>query len=161
MSIQHLKTQFHCDGSVEWLGTRPGRKCDMSIIQTASLVPGQGIEGDRFKGNLKSKRQVSLIQQEHIDMMSKMLGGEVILPEMLRRNIVISGLNLLSLKGAMFQLGTATLEMTEQCHPCSRMEEVLGVGGFNLMRGHGGILARVLDAGEVSIGDKLRFLQLK
>lgn len=75
-------------------------------------------------------------------------------PEQLRRNIVVSGINLLALKNQSFQLGEAVLESTGPCHPCSRMEEALGAGGYNAMRGHGGITARVISPGNVQVGDK-------
>lgn len=161
MSLQDLKRCFHTEGNVEWLGIRPARKEHMQIVREVTLAPGKGIIGDRFKGNLNSKRQVSLIQKEHIDMMEQMLGSGPLKPETLRRNIVVSGLNLLALKQCVFTLGSATLEMTDHCHPCSRMEAALGKGGFNLMRGHGGILARVVVAGQVKIDDKLIFQSLK
>jgi MOSC domain-containing protein YiiM len=67
-------------------------------------------------------------------------------PATLRRNLVVSGINLVALKGQRFQIGDAVLEGTSFAHPCSRMEEVLGQGGYNAMRGHGGLCARV-DAG--------------
>jgi MOSC domain-containing protein YiiM len=78
-----------------------------------------------------------------------------VVPEQLRRNVVVSGLNLLALKDRSFRLGTALLEMTGDCHPCSRMEEAFGPGGYNAVRGHGGITARVLEGGEVRVGDRL------
>lgn len=154
-SIQQLTENFHGTGTIEWIGLRPARRADMLSVQSASLKPGLGLEGDRFRGSLKSKRQVSFIQAEHINAMSHMLGKESIAPELFRRNIVISGINLLALKGMQFKLGSALLQMSCLCHPCSRMEETFGPGGYNLVRGHGGILAKVILPGEIAIGSQL------
>ena len=83
------------------------------------------------------------------------LGREAVAPEELRRNLVIAGVNLLALKGRRFRLGAALLEYSGECHPCSRMEEVLGPGGYNAVRGHGGITARVVEGGVIRLGDSL------
>ncbi|MCB1455919.1 MAG: MOSC domain-containing protein, partial [Nitratireductor sp.] len=71
----------------------------------------------------------------------------------LRRNIVVSGVSLIALKERRFRIGSVLLEGTGICAPCSRMEEVLGPGGYNAMRGHGGITARVAGAGTVRVAD--------
>ncbi|GAC1488891.1 MAG: hypothetical protein NVS2B11_14330 [Acetobacteraceae bacterium] len=68
---------------------------------------------------------------------------------------MVSGINLLALKGARFQIGAVTLDMTGECHPCSRIETLLGPGGYNAVRGAGGILARVVAGGTVRIGDAI------
>jgi MOSC domain-containing protein YiiM len=73
----------------------------------------------------------------------------------LRRNLAIRGLNLLALKSRTFRIGEAVFQTTGQCHPCSRMEQVLGPGGYNAMRGHGGLTAQIIRSGWIRIGDRL------
>ena len=113
--------------------------------------------GDRFTGKTSNKREITLIQAEHLDVVGKLL-GKTVDPGPLRRNIVVSGINLLALHNQMFKLGNLVLEGTGFCFPCSKMEEVLGPGGYNAMRGHGGITACVIEPGVISIGDKVGLL---
>ncbi len=145
-------------GLVEWIGLRPARRVDMQVVGSARLDPHQGMIGDRYAGR-NGERHVTLIQRENLAAIAAHLGLDSVLPEHLRRNVVVSGLNLLALKDRPFRLGTALLEMTGDCHPCSRMEEIFGPGGYNAVRGHGGITARVLEAGEVRVGDAIRPIQ--
>jgi MOSC domain-containing protein YiiM len=139
-------------GILRWIGLRPARRAAMQVVQAADLLAGQGLAGDRYAGR-NGARQVTLIQAEHLAAMGAYLGQETPAPERLRRNLVVSGLNLLALKGRRFRLGEAVLEMTGECHPCSRMEEEFGPGGYNAVRGHGGITARVLEGGAIRLGD--------
>ncbi|HVZ30098.1 MAG TPA: MOSC domain-containing protein [Asticcacaulis sp.] len=140
-------------GTVAWIGVRPKRRAPMSIREVVALDPRHGVIDDRYDGR-SGERHVTLIAREHLAAIAAFLGQDV-RPEQLRRNIVISGLNLLALKDKRFQLGEAVLEMTGECHPCSRMEQTFGPGGYNAVRGHGGITARVLTGGEVRLGDQL------
>jgi len=121
---------------------------------TLELDPSQGALGDRYAGR-SGNRHLTLIQAEHLPAIGSYLGLPAVDPARLRRNVVVSGLNLLALKGQRFRLGEAVLEVTGECHPCSRMEEEFGTGGYNAVRGHGGITARVLESGAVSLGDAL------
>jgi MOSC domain-containing protein YiiM len=99
-----------------------------------------------------------LIQKEHIDAIASILGRESIDPCLLRRNIIVSGINLLALKQNTFQIGEVQLFGTGNCAPCTRMEENLGPGGYNAMRGHGGITARVVKGGLIQLGDDVKLL---
>ncbi|MBT1685179.1 MOSC domain-containing protein, partial [Dawidia soli] len=108
-----------------------------------------------------ARRQATLIQAEHLQAIGSYLGQDPIDPKLTRRNIVVRGINLLALKGQQFQIGQAVLEYSGECHPCSRMEENLGPGGYNAMRGHGGITAKIIRGGPIRIGDAVSVLPKK
>ena len=146
-------------GKLEWIGIRPGKKQALTELKSVRIEQGSGLEGDRFRGSVSGKRQVTLIQQEHLQVVANILGKSEIDPGWIRRNLVVSGINLLSLKHQSFQIGEAVLQTTGICAPCSRMEENLGPGGYNAMRGHGGITAKVLQPGEIQTGDPVRLFQ--
>lgn len=144
-------------GRLEWIGLRSERLGEIAIVNEATVVAERGIAGDhKVKGRAGSKRQVTLIQQEHLVAVAGMLHRDQVLPELVRRNLVISGINLLALKGKQFRIGDVVLEFSGPCEPCSRMEWVLGAGGYNAMRGHGGITAKVLGGGTIRIGDAVQ-----
>ena len=140
-------------GRVEWIGIRPARGEEMILVENVQLNLNKGLDGDRFSGRTGNPRQVTLIQQEHLNVIAACLHRETIPPLQLRRNIVVSGINLLALKDKFFRIGDAMLEFSGLCHPCSKMERQLGAGGYNAMRGHGGITARVCEAGLVRLND--------
>ena len=146
-------------GRLEWIGLRPARLADISIVNEAKIVAERGIADDhRYEGKLGSKRQVTLIQAEHLLAVAGMLHRADLPPELVRRNLVVSGINLLALKGKQFQVGDVLLEYSGPCEPCSRMETVLGPGGYNAMRGHGGITAKVIEGGTIHVGDTVQAL---
>lgn len=140
-------------GKVMWIGLRPARRQPLQAVLQADLDPARGLIGDHYQSRTNHVRQVTLIQAEHITAIAIYLGIGCIQPATLRRNIVVTGINLHALKGRRFRLGTAQLLATGECHPCSRMETVLGAGGYNAVRGHGGITAQILHAGQVRLDD--------
>jgi MOSC domain-containing protein YiiM len=144
-------------GRVEWIGVRSVRREPMVIVDAIEAREGRGLTGDHFRGGASSKRQVTLIQAEHLRVIAELLGIDAVDPARLRRNIVVSGINLLALSGAQFTIGGAVMEGTGQCHPCSRMEETFGAGGYNAVRGHGGITARIVSGGVIRLGDPVIF----
>lgn len=142
-------------GTVTWIGLRPHRDQPLLPVARAELDVTDGVVGDHYRSRTNQARQVTLIQSEHIAAIAVYLGLDHIDPASLRRNIVVSGINLRALKGRRFRLGTAICMAIGECHPCSRMEEILGPGGYNAVRGHGGITARIIGNGHVSPGDTI------
>ena len=139
-------------GRVDWIGVRPARAVAMQQADAVQLVAGRGIVGDRYSGG-SGKRGVTLLQAEHLPVIAALAGLSGVEPAVLRRNLVVSGLPLLALKGRVFRIGEVLLEGTGPCDPCSKMEAVLGEGGYNAMRGHGGLCARIIEGGVIRRGD--------
>jgi len=139
-------------GRLQWIGLRAARDVPMREVDAVELVPITGLVGDRYQGG-SGKRAVTLIQAEHLPAIAALSGHAQVEPATLRRNLVIAGIPLIALKDRRFRIGEVMLEGTGECDPCSRMEAALGQGGYNAMRGHGGLTARVLKGGRIRIGD--------
>ena len=156
-TIDELRQTFAQSGRVEWIGLRPGHREPVNVVDEVDAVAGKGLSGDRAGSAKDSDRQVTLIQREHLPVIAKLCGRADADPALLRRNIVISGINLIALNKKRFRIGGAVLEGTDYCHPCTRMEENLGEGGYNAMRGHGGLTACVVEGGLIRVGDEVSF----
>jgi MOSC domain-containing protein YiiM len=156
-SLAQLMLNYAQPGVVEWIGIRPERKGQVISLGDVEAIAGKGLAGDHYSGK-NGSRQVTLIQFEHLSVVASLMGINTLDPSFLRRNIAIKGINLLALKDKKFKIGEAVLEMTGLCHPCSRMEENLGPGGYNAMRGHGGITAKILESGTIKLKDQVVLL---
>ncbi len=151
--LAKLMANFPRPGKVEWIGIRATRRAPLAAADEVEAIAGYGLAGDHYASKNNGKRQVTLIQREHLDVVAGILGKVEVRPEWLRRNLVVSGINLYALRDRRFCIGNVLLEGAGTCEPCSRMEEALGVGGYNAMRGHGGIVCRILEGGKIRVGE--------
>ena len=159
MTLDDRLTNVPQTGRVEWIGLSPETRGTIQPVTEVEARVGTGLEGDyHSRRRPGGKRQVTLIQHEHLPVVAALQGRSQITPDLLRRNVVVSGINLLSLKGLQFKIGEAVLQGTGPCDPCSRMDENLGAGGFQAMRGHGGLTARVIADGRICVGDRVEVL---
>ena len=143
-------------GTLEWIGLRPQRRAPMLAVEQVMALEKHGLEGDhRCEKSPGSGRQVTLISREFMRQTAHFLSQEEIEPGLLRRNLVVSGINLNALRHQRFSIGDALFEAGALCHPCSRMEHALGKGGVAAMLGHGGLCCKVLRSGEIAVGQKL------
>ena len=149
-------------GRLDWIGLAPARREPVVPVEEAICRVGTGLDGDHHARGGRGKRQVTLIQAEHLPVIAALLppgdGGprERVTPDRLRRNLLIAGFPLLAVRDRRFRVGDVLLEGSGLCHPCGRMEEYFGPGGYNAVRGHGGITAVVLEPGTVRVGDEVR-----
>lgn len=167
LTLRELAGRFPRAGRLDAIWLRPARRTPALSVPSVQAWPGQGLEGDRASraaprtGNpMGGKRQVTLIQAEHLPLIAAWTAAPALDARDLRRNLVVSGLNLLAARSLFkdqalcLRIGTeVALEITGPCEPCSRMEELLGPGGYNAMRGHGGLTARVIAGGTLRVGD--------
>lgn len=156
--LHRLMTQFPRAGRVRWIGLRPARNVPMHAVDSAEAVAGRGLRGDRY-ASARGKRGITLIQAEHLPAIAALVGLDAVETAALRRNLVVSGIPVIALKGRRFRIGDVLCEGTAPCDPCSRMEVALGPGGYNAMRGHGGLCARVLQGGTLRIGDAVTWIE--
>ena len=158
-TIRDLNKPPNIEGRVEAIIVRGSpREAARNVASTTALA-GVGLANDRLgqRGEAElSTRQVTLIQAEHLDVIARLARVDRVDAVGLRRNLVVSGINLLALKNARLHVGDAVLEVIGPCQPCSRMEETIGPGGYAAMRGHGGMTARVITTGAINVGDVVR-----
>lgn len=149
MALREMMARHARPGRVGWIGLRPERRAEIVPVDDVE-IGSDGLAGDHGRAG---KRAVTLIQAEHLPVIAALLARDRVPPAILRRNIVVEGINLAALRKESVRLGTAVLRIEGPCPPCSRMEEYLGPGGYSAVRGHGGYYASVERPGRVALGD--------
>lgn len=168
MTLHDLTQQFASEGRIEAIVLRPARNEPAVVVDEARAEPGRGLLGDRRanavrSGRQSSKRELTLFQAEHLPIVANWCGLGELLPTRLRRNLVVSGLNLIGMRSPFpdvvleWAIGDEVIiQVTGPCDPCSKMAAELGLGSYNALRGHGGMTARILSGGLIRVGDRVR-----
>ncbi|HKP93544.1 MAG TPA: MOSC domain-containing protein [Chthoniobacterales bacterium] len=141
-------------------GLPPG---DFPLIAVHEIecVAGRGIRGDRFFDYADDyKGQITFFSREIFDLMSENFGLTTKSPGVLRRNLVVSGVDLMELIGTDFELQGVQFRGTAHCAPCYWMNDAFAPGAEEFLAGRGGLRARILSDGRIARGDaRLKVLQ--
>ncbi len=117
-------------------------------VSSVNCVSGRGLEGDRFFDYEKNdKSHITLFSKEIFDDMCRALEIFDRGPEVVRRNVIVSGIDLNSLVGKTFSLQGIEFEGVEECSPCQWMDEAFGKGAMAFLKGQGGLRCRILNDG--------------
>jgi MOSC domain-containing protein YiiM len=135
----------------------------LQAVESVEVVEGKGITGDsRFFGRLSrdtgqpSRRQVTLIEREQIAEHAAALGLPAIAAGAVRSNIETAGINLIALLGREVQIGEAVLRLYAPRDPCAKMDAICQGLRARMMDQRQGVLAEVVRAGKVCVGDPIR-----
>jgi MOSC domain-containing protein YiiM len=138
-------------------------KGPMETVDHVAVTAAEGVHGD-FRGGLAAtkpgrKRQVSLIEAECVSA-ALAESGAVIDWSDCRRNLLVQGLRLPREQGLRVRIGdTLVLEITGECDPCERMDALHeGLRAAMTPDWRGGFLGRVIEDGEIAVGDDIRIL---
>lgn len=143
-------------GRITWIGIRSARYEPLTTLNQVVAKAGIGLEGDHYQ-DTGGNRQITLIMKEDLLAAAAELGRSAIDPGLVRRNIVVSDIDLHQFQKGFLRLGSCLIEVTGNCHPCKRMDENLGEGGRKSLANRGGVTARILEGGTLSINDDVKW----
>ena len=126
------------------------------MLEEAEAVAGHGLRGDHhFSHNteLESHRALTLIERDayaHLDSQ-----GLAVEEPLLRRNLIVTGIDLNPLVGKEFMVGEVRCKGTELCHPCKQIEQQTNPGVLKALVLRGGLCAQILSDGVIRPGDEI------
>ncbi|CAG0934966.1 hypothetical protein TFLX_03786 [Thermoflexales bacterium] len=131
------------------LQLKPAEGAPMKPVQSAVAITGYGLKDDANAG--RSKRQVLLIERELLDEFQLPVGD-------VRENITVQGIQLAGMAaGTRVRVGNALFEATLDCAPCQFIEDKRP-GLRAAMEGKRGTLFKVIEGGEIAVGDAVRIV---
>lgn len=122
-------------------------------VEEIDITADWGLAGDYRSGH-GSKRQVTIVSQESLDEVARVL-GHAVEPGASRRQIAVRGFDLNPLVGKNIKIGPVELQVEKLCHGCDRMNVTIGPGARKALENRAGICCRVLTGGMLRVGDSV------
>jgi MOSC domain-containing protein YiiM len=123
-------------------------------VPEIECIAGHGIRGDRFYDYRDDyKGQITFFSIEVFDKLADQFGLTNKSAGNLRRNVIVSGVNLNDLIGQEFCIQGVRLRGTAHCRPCYWMNQAIAPGAEEFLQGNGGLRAQILSDGTIAVGD--------
>ncbi|WP_456451069.1 MOSC domain-containing protein [Hydrogenimonas sp.] len=154
------------EGRIEALVVGPKAGEPLRCVSRVEAVAGRGLKGDRYYLGVgafnrppldQGVREVTLIDADAVALCGERL-GRVFTPEELRRNVVVSGMEVEKLVGRRFRVGSAVMRGVRTAPPCRYLSRLLGVDMMRGLKHLGGIRAVIETGGEIAVGDGVALL---
>lgn len=154
--------EMETTGIVGAIFIAPTAGASMQPVTEVRAVPGRGLEGDRYfygKGSFSRwpgpHREVTLIAEEALREMAEST-GVMLLPEQSRRNILTRGIDVNGLLHQTFSIGSVRMKGLRLCQPCKYLARLTDLPDLvPALLNRGGLRARILTEGVISIGDPI------
>jgi len=129
---------------------------DFPLVEVPQIdcVAGRGIREDRFydyRDNYKG--QITFFSFEVFEKLARNFGLTDKSPGLLRRNVIVSGVDLNELIGEEFDIQGVRLRGTGHCRPCYWLDHAFAPGTEAFLQGNGGLRAQILSDGPIAVGD--------
>ncbi|MGL4312799.1 MAG: MOSC domain-containing protein [Sphingomonas sp.] len=149
-------------GTLAGIARHVAPRAAMEVLRSVAITPERGVEGDckgRFKPGGRNRRQVTLIERGDWDAAMAELG--IAIPWQERRaNLLVDGLDLPQIAGAVLRIGAVRLIVMVECDPCQRMDALHpGLRAALRPDWRGGVCCRVLSGGVITVGDRVEIEQ--
>ena len=143
--------------------TAPESRADMVEHDSATLIEGVGIEGDRYAKGVDTGtysafpdiREVTLIEVETIEALAR--DHDIALaPVQHRRNLTTRDVPLNHLVGRQFYVGDVLLEGGRLNYPCRYIDMITKLTICDLLEHRSGLNCRIVTGGTIRTGDVIR-----
>ena len=146
-------------GSLEAIHLADVEGGPMRAVDRVTAIAGIGLEGDRYALPVEAQdpdevREVTLVEAEQLDWLSDEHGIRLE-SGATRRNLTTRGVRLNELVGRTFRVGRVRIQGVELCEPCAHMQEMVGRPVLRPLVHRAGLRARLLDDGELQVGDPI------
>ena len=146
-------------GKIEAINISSISEEETVYVNQAFLEKNKGIVNDRYYNNFKhSMEQVTLIDKEEIDLFNYNIKKNIDYKDF-RRNIIVSGLNLIKCINKTILINDVKLKIHEICQPCKYLQDKLRTPELvKLLVNKSGVRAEIITSGFIKVNDRVEFI---